>query len=76
MRNRSPGGWGGGGRESCARPSFPISIRYKRDGVRIGVKLAPKYVQADLAQSHRRTLGEERGRRKGTLAVIFLAHCV
>jgi hypothetical protein len=37
VRNRSPGGWGGGGQESRARPSFPISIRYKRDGVRIRV---------------------------------------
>jgi hypothetical protein len=39
VRNRLPGGWGGGGRESPARSSFPISIRYKRDGVRIRVKL-------------------------------------
>jgi hypothetical protein len=28
VRNRSPGGWGGGGRESRACPSFPLSIRY------------------------------------------------
>ncbi len=38
VRNRLPGGWGGGGRESRARPSLPISIRYKRDRVRIRVK--------------------------------------
>ncbi len=38
VRNRSPGGWGGGWRESRARPSFPVSIRYTRDGVAIRVK--------------------------------------
>jgi hypothetical protein len=38
VRNRSPGGWGGGGREARACPSFPVWIRYKRDGVRIRVK--------------------------------------
>jgi hypothetical protein len=37
VRNRSPGGWGGEGRESHARPLFPILMRYKRDGVRIRV---------------------------------------
>ncbi len=38
VRNRLPGGWGGGRRESRAGPSLPVSIRYKRDGVRIRVK--------------------------------------
>jgi hypothetical protein len=38
VRNRSPGGWGGGWRESRARPSFPVSIRYTRDGVVIRFK--------------------------------------
>ncbi len=38
VRNRSPGGWGGGWRESPARPSFPVSIGYTRDGVAIRVK--------------------------------------
>ncbi len=38
VRNRSPGGWGGGWRESRARPSFPVSIRYTRDGLAIRVK--------------------------------------
>jgi hypothetical protein len=38
MRNRLPGGWGGGGGESLACPSFPISIMYKQEGVRIQVK--------------------------------------
>jgi hypothetical protein len=38
VKNRLSGGWGGGGRESRAGPLFPISIRYKRDGVRIRVK--------------------------------------
>ena len=39
VRNRSPGGWGGGWRESRTRPSFPLSIRYTRDGVAIRVNL-------------------------------------
>jgi hypothetical protein len=39
VRNRSPGGWGGGGRESQVRPSLPVSIRYLRDGVWIRVKV-------------------------------------
>ncbi len=41
MRNRSPGGWVGGGRESRARPLFPVSIRYTRDGVAIRVNIKP-----------------------------------
>ncbi len=44
MRNRLPGGWGGGGQESRARPSLPISIRYKLDGVRIRVKFCDVYI--------------------------------
>jgi hypothetical protein len=43
VRNRLRGGWGGEGRESRARPLFPISIRCKRDGVRIRVKLRGVY---------------------------------
>ena len=39
VRNRLPGGWGGGGDESLARPSFPISIMYKHESVRIRVNL-------------------------------------
>ncbi len=39
MRNRLPGGWGGGGDESLARPSFPILITYKQEGVRIRAKI-------------------------------------
>jgi hypothetical protein len=38
VRYRSPGRWGGGGRESRARPSFPVLIRYTRDGMGIRVK--------------------------------------
>ena len=37
VRNRSTCGWGYGVRESRARPSFPVSIRYTRDGVAIPV---------------------------------------
>ncbi len=37
MRNRLAGGWSGGGRESRARPLYPISIWYKQDDVRIHV---------------------------------------
>ncbi len=39
VRNRSTGGWGWEGRESRARPSLPVSIRYTRYGVGIRVKL-------------------------------------
>jgi hypothetical protein len=38
VRNRLPGGWGGGGHESLALPLFPILIRYEREDVRIRVK--------------------------------------
>ncbi len=38
VRNRSTCGWGWGGRESRARPSLPVSIRYTRYGVGIRVK--------------------------------------
>ena len=38
VRNRSTFGWGWGGRESRARPSLPVSIRYTRYGVGIRVK--------------------------------------
>jgi hypothetical protein len=37
VRNRSTGGWGWGGRESRARPSYPVSIRYTQYGVGIQV---------------------------------------
>ena len=37
VRNRSAGGWGGGGRESRVRPSYPVSIKYYRDAVGIRV---------------------------------------
>jgi hypothetical protein len=39
VRNRLPGGWGGGWRESSSRPLFPVSIRYTRDGMGIRVNL-------------------------------------
>ena len=38
VRNRSTGGWGWGGRESRACPSYPVSIRYTQYGVGIRVK--------------------------------------
>ncbi len=49
VRNRSPGGWGGGGRESRrACLSFPVSIRYTQDGVRIRVKTSSSAVTSLL----------------------------
>jgi hypothetical protein len=48
VRNRSPGGWGWGGRKSRARPSYPVWIRYTRYGVRIRVKFYTALFQMDF----------------------------
>ncbi len=49
VRNRSPGGWGYGVRESRARPSFPVSIRYTRDDVAIQVNLHDTHFKASFS---------------------------